>query len=159
MCASLPFQPSAYPLPELMLYPVCESIPFPLVSDLSVPPLPSKEGERLANHLALGQELKERAQSPSEAVPHAEDQLRPNSLSCIVTFRSRSRRGFCANLLLFRYGTPSHQHTLTYISHEKKDYIGPPQPWFKYFFTLSCPSVLKRPFRCHHLPRSIWLVF
>ncbi|KAI3729899.1 hypothetical protein L6452_18571 [Arctium lappa] len=34
--------------------------------DLSVPLLPSKEGARLANHLALGQELKERAQSPSE---------------------------------------------------------------------------------------------
>lgn len=29
----------------------------------------SLAGARLANHLALGQELKERAQSPSEAVP------------------------------------------------------------------------------------------
>ena len=75
MCASLPFQPSAYPLPELMLYPIQFVSLFPFLWFLislsfpTIPPLPSKEGARLANHLALGQELKERAQSPSEAVP------------------------------------------------------------------------------------------
>lgn len=73
MCASLPFQPSAYQLPELMLYPIQFVSLFPFFCNLislslsTIPPLPSKEGARLANHLALGQELKERAQSPSEA--------------------------------------------------------------------------------------------
>ena len=54
-------------------------------------------------------------------------------------------------------------------THEKKDYIGPPQPalvQIPFFFTLSYPAhcpffnrLKKTPFRCHHLPRSIWLVF
>ena len=67
MCASLPFQPSAYPLPELMLYPIQFVSLFPFLWFLislslpTIPPLPSKVGARLANHLALGQELKERA--------------------------------------------------------------------------------------------------
>lgn len=146
MCASLPFQPSAYPLPELMLYPILFVSLFPFLWFLislslpTIPPLPSKG---LANHLALGQELKERAQSPSEAVPPC---WTPNSLCCIVTFGSRSRRGFCAHLLLFRdmelqainipiniwennipWCKPIFPLNLP-TTHEKKDYIGPPQP-------------------------------